>query len=129
MNITTSQAIVIHVGEIKSQEERAERSHPDAINVMLESTGEASGRITVQTYQGAWSAYFSACGKRGIVEFCAGLEECYLSDKLAAPDDLGKGKRMQLLKRIAHDAIIIVKTYLEQQTAGGNIHGYSMDTR
>lgn len=66
----------------------------DPILVFIQDFG-GSGRIVVECYGRAWSAYFGAIGDRSMHHFLAGCHPSYLSGKLASHDDALIAKRHQ----------------------------------
>ena len=73
----------------------------DPITVFLQDFGPGRGRITVECYGSAWTAYFGAMGDtKGIQGFVrdAGLD--YLVNKFHAPTLKGRKRDEAYLRRI-----------------------------
>lgn len=56
----------------------------DPIQVFLQDIGPRSGRIVVECYGQAWSAYFGGAGDEGIHEFLRRVDSHYLTNKMRA---------------------------------------------
>lgn len=54
----------------------------DPIRVVLEDIGPRQGRISIECYGKAWSAYWGGMGERTIAEFFSACSVCYLAGKL-----------------------------------------------
>jgi len=73
----------------------------DPITVFLQDLGPGRGRITVECYGSAWSAYFGAMGSAtGIQGFVRDAGEDYLVNKFHAPTLKARKRDEAYLKRI-----------------------------
>ena len=54
----------------------------DPIQVFLQDIGPGTGRIVVECYGQAWSAYFGGAGDKGIHEFLKHVDSHYLTNKM-----------------------------------------------
>lgn len=64
---------------------RVYRFHPDRLDpvrVYVEQTSERSGRMTVQCYTKAWTAYWGNMGNCSLEKFVFGCNNCYVVDYL-----------------------------------------------
>lgn len=55
----------------------------DAITVILEDLGPRKGKINIDCYDQAWSAYWGGMGSRTIAEFFCSCDEHYLAKNLS----------------------------------------------
>lgn len=56
----------------------------DPIRVTLEDIGPGQGRINIECYGQAWSAYWGGMGKETVAEFFTTCDEHYIAGKLAS---------------------------------------------
>jgi hypothetical protein len=80
----------------------------DPIDVFLEDLGPGRGRITMQCYGDAWTAYFGAMGNSTIHVFIALASTDYLSSKFLG----GNHKRTKAHETYLMKIIDTVKTVL-----------------
>lgn len=59
----------------------------DPVNVIMEDFGPGQGKITVDCYGEAWTAYWGAMGNEGIAEFINTADVGYLAGKLSTVDE------------------------------------------
>jgi hypothetical protein len=122
MNIEESQVTKLLLTNIKDL---------DAITVTLEDLGPRQGKINIDCYGQAWSAYWGGMGSRNIREFFCSCDEHYLAKNLSdirgeVPDFEGipKAARAQIVdlrkegdltkdkaRELYEDATIIVDEY------------------
>lgn len=74
MKITKSSVVKIKIEEIEGL---------DSINVFLEDLGPRRGKITIDCYGKAWSAYWGGMGDRTISQFFCSCDEHYLAKNLS----------------------------------------------
>lgn len=82
----------------------------DPITVFLQDSEPGRGRITVECYGRAWSAFFGAMGgSRSIREFACGVPPEYLADKLWDIDKKPTKAAEAYLLRIVTAVVAAVK--------------------
>ena len=105
--------------------------HLDAIGVIFEDLGPRQGKITIDCYSQAWSAYWGGMGDRTIAQFFCSCDEHYLAKNLSninsTVDDLdGLGEVLQ--KKIIQnrlDGDIDKATAREQYDASETVEPHS----
>lgn len=64
---------------------RIYKFHPknlDPVTVYVEQYGPAFGRLTVQCYARAWTAYWESLGTQSVEDFITGCDTGYIADNL-----------------------------------------------
>lgn len=93
----------------------------DPISVILEDIGAGRGKIILECFGQAWSAYWGAMGDRSVASFFCAQDECYLVDSLSSiPAKITDG---DVIRESALRAIIAMRRVKKSDdiSAGGNI--------
>lgn len=73
----------------------------DPITVVLQDSGAGKGKVIVECFGDAWSAYFGATGERRIREFLSDCGVDYLAGKLCPTSHRPSKAQQKYLERIA----------------------------
>lgn len=81
----------------------------DPITLFFQGLGKSQGRLIVECYGRAWSAFWSAMGEKTIVEFVRGLDASYLAGCLAPTGTKPTVKDQAYLLRVCKAVVEAVR--------------------